>query len=77
VEKYLVQFVRIVKEETDGRNSLRRIREVTRAIKYCKEAGMLWQAFLKCKLRRNQGHRIQASQGHWITREISFWGFVS
>ena len=32
VEKYLVKFTGIVQEETNGQNSLRRIREVTRAV---------------------------------------------
>jgi hypothetical protein len=68
-EKYLVKFAGIVQEETDDWNYLRRIHEITRAIKYCKEAGMLRRAFLKRKLRRNQGHRIQVIQGRWIARK--------
>jgi hypothetical protein len=76
-EKYLVKFAGIVQEETGRSNSLRRIHEVTRAIRSCREAGTLRRAFLKRKLRRNQGRRIQVSQGRWIAREISFRGFVS
>jgi hypothetical protein len=32
---------KFLKEETDGQNSLRRIREVTRAVRSYREAGML------------------------------------
>jgi hypothetical protein len=53
----------------NGQNYLRRIHEVTRAVRSCREASTLRRAFLKCKLRRNQGRRIQVSQGHWIARE--------
>jgi hypothetical protein len=68
-EKYLIKFTGIVQEETNGQNSLRRIHEVTRAVRYYREEGTLWKSFLKCKLRRNQGRRIQVSQGRWITRK--------
>ena len=77
MEEHHVHFAEIVKGALDGRNSLRRIREVTRAVRSCREAGTLRRAFLKRKLRRNQGRRIQVSQGHWITHKISFQGFVS
>jgi hypothetical protein len=76
-EKYLVKFIGIVQEEMDGHNSLRRIPKVTRVIRSCREVGMLRRAFLKRNLIRNQARRIQVSQGHWIAREIAFWGFVS
>jgi hypothetical protein len=76
-EKYLVNFTGIVQEEMDGQSSLRRIREVTRVVRSCREASTLRQVLLKRKLRRNQGRRIQVSQGHWIAHEISFRGFMS
>jgi hypothetical protein len=61
MEKYLVKFAGIVQEEMDSRNSLRRIREVIRAVRSCREVGTLRRAFLKRNLRRNQAHRIQVS----------------
>jgi hypothetical protein len=59
----------------DGRNYLRRIHEVTRDVRYCREAGTLQRAFLKRKFRRNQGRRIQVSQGRWMAheRQVAKW----
>jgi hypothetical protein len=69
MEEHRVHFTEIVKGALDGRNSLRRIREVTRFVRSCREAGTLRRAFLKRKLRRNWGCRIQVSQGRWIACE--------
>jgi len=41
-EKYLVKFKGIVQEETNDQNSLRRIREVKRVVRSCREVGTLW-----------------------------------
>jgi hypothetical protein len=42
VKEYLVHFAKGVKEALDGRNSLRGIRTVLRAVRSCRGEGELW-----------------------------------
>jgi hypothetical protein len=76
-EGVLVHFVGVVKDELDGRNPPWRIREVPVAIRSCRGAGKLRKAFFKCKAQKKLDSGIQVDKDHWITRLISFHGFVS
>jgi hypothetical protein len=53
MKEYVVHLVGVVKEELDSQNSPWRIHEIPRAVRSCRGAGKLRQAFFKCKLKRD------------------------
>jgi hypothetical protein len=54
VKEYLVHFAGVVKEALDGRNSLRGIPKVLRAIGLCRGAGSYGKPIFKFKFKGNR-----------------------
>jgi hypothetical protein len=77
VKEYRVHFTGVVKEESDGRNSPWRIREVPRAARSCRGVRRVTESILQVQAQDKSNRRTQVDKGHWITREFSLRGFAS